>query len=606
MVVSNSKKPEDNILRFPTKEKVQAYWRFILIIWRANPGLALVRLILLVAGSFLQPVEVYFFAQFIAAIAAGRSEQAPFLLGVVIVSYALRYLVNEITYSRLGDWLARTSILAMEGYIYEHLSKLEPGALGKPEIKRSLDFVREDLWRLNRLADTSEWFVRSALKFAGTVALALAAPFWVMLLVLADAVLQAANYWLESRKEIWASTWNSLDGRRLEYTRYLFINAREFRELKLLGAVKVLLNKWNVARGHVLKRFKAVAVVSLRNRLLLTVIHVTAYAIVIIIFGREAFAGPHALATLYVALNLFALMGDSLNGFSGSVTRLWSDMEILAYINQLLNYEPETQEGLDLPKEPLVIVFENVTYQYPGAQKPAIKNLNLTIRENEHLAIVGENGAGKSTLLKLFSGLIRPSQGRITLNGQDLSQYKPRVWRSAFHFMLQDAKLYQDFIKDNLLYGSPNGKNKFGLPLKQSVEIAGSDVVISALPQAYGTFIGDWAAPPGITPHQVSGGQEQRLLISRSLIHGGRILGFDEPTSAMDANAEMKFFENMLSAAGNRGLIFVSHRFSTVRRAKKIMVFHQGELAEQGTHDELMSLEGKYAELYKQQAKWYV
>lgn len=281
-------------------------------------------------------------------------------------------------------------------------------------------------------------------------------------------------------------------------------------------------------------------------------------------------------------------------------------MEIMAYINRLLNHEVETSDGLDLPKENLVIKFENVTYQYPDASKPAILNLNLTINESEHLAIVGENGAGKSTLLKLLSGLIRPTKGVITLNGKDLRQYKPRVWRSAFHFMLQDAKLYQDFIKDNLLYGTANGKSKFGLPLKQSVEISGSDTVITSLPQNYRTFIGDWAAPPGITPHQVSGGQEQRLLISRSLIHGGRILGFDEPTSAMDANAEMKFFENMLSSAGNRGLIFVSHRFSTVRRAKRIMVFHHGELTEQGTHDELMSLQGKYAELYRQQAKWYV
>lgn len=604
--MSSAKKTDDNILRFPAKDKIRAYGRFILIIWRANPGLALVRLTLLVAGAFLQPVEVYFFAQFIAAIAAGRSEQAPFLLGVVIVSYALRYLVNEITYSRLGDWLDRTSTLAMEGCIYRHLSALEPGALSRLEIKRSLDFVREDLWRLNRLADTSEWFVRSMLKFAGTLALALAAPFWVIWLVLADALLQAVNYWLESRQEIWATTWNSLDGRRLEYTRYLFINAREFRELKLLGAVKVLLNKWGAARDRILVRFKVVAMASLRNRLLLAMIHVVAYAIVIIVFGREAFAGPQALATLYVALNLFSLMGEALNGISGSVTRLWSDMEIMAYINQLLSFEPENQEGLDLPKEPLVIVFKNVTYQYPDAREPAIKNLNLTIRENEHLAIVGENGAGKSTLLKLLSGLIRPTKGVITLNGKDLRHYKPEAWRSAFHFMLQDAKLYQDFIKDSLLYGTSSGKSKFGLSLKQSVEISGSNMVIASLPQSYRTFIGDWAAPPGIIPHQVSGGQEQRLLISRSLIHGGRILGFDEPTSAMDANAEMKFFENMLAAAGDRGLIFVSHRFSTVRRAKRIIVFYHGQLVEQGTHDELMSAEGKYAELYRQQAKWYV
>lgn len=171
--------------------------------------------------------------------------------------------------------------------------------------------------------------------------------------------------------------------------------------------------------------------------------------------------------------------------------------------------------------------------------------------------------------------------------------------------MLQDARLYQDFVKDNLMYGFQGRKKNSSIPFEESNKIAGADVVIDFLPRGHQTFIGDWAAPPGIVPHRVSGGQQQRLLISRTLIHGGRIIGFDEPTSAMDANAEMKFFERMLQAAEDRGLIFISHRFSTVRRASRIFVFDEGRLIEDGSHVELMSKNGKYAELYKQQAQWY-
>lgn len=599
-------KAPDKPLHFSVKDKFRAYARFLGIIWRDNPWLASFRFIMLFLGAFLQPLEVYFFAQFITAIASGQTERAPFLIGVVIVSYGFRHLVTEITYSRIDDWFSRGASLASEQYIYRHLATLEPEALNKNEIRRSLDFVREDLWRLNRLADRTEWLLRSVLKFIGTIALAWAAPWWVTAVALADAALQAFNLGFESNRDVWASTWNSLDGRQLEYTRYLLMKSDEFRELRLLGAEKTVLGKRDKARKNVLARFRKLAMMSVRNRILLSAIHISAYATVIIFLGKEAFAGPASLAALYVALNLFSLMGDALNGISSSLTSLWADMDILAYMNRLLNFDSERQTGLEIPKEKLTVEFQNVSYRYPGSKKYALTNVSLKITEGEHLAMVGENGAGKSTMLQLLSGLIQPTKGKILVNGVRLKNFRPTAWRSAFHLMLQDAKIYQDFVRDNLLYGAPDGQPAAGMSLENSVVIAGADSVIGSLPEKYRTFLGDWAAPPGITPHQVSGGQKQRLIIARTLIHGGRILGFDEPTSAMDANAEMKFFERLLEASDKRGLIFISHRFSTVRRADRIMVFHEGALEEQGTHKTLIASGGKYAELYTQQAQWYV
>lgn len=601
--------PKDTVekqLRFPAKDRFRAYVRFLGVIWRTHPYLSFFRSVLVVLSAVLQPVEVYFFAKFIAAIAQGKAAEAPFLIGVVIVSYGLRRLVNELTYSRLNSWFIRASSLASEQAIYGHIARLDPEALNRPEVRRSLDFVREDMWRLNRLAENTEWLMRSVLKFVGTLALALAAPWWVTAVALADAAFQAANLWFESSTDLWASTWNSLDGRRLEYSRYLFLNTDEFRELRLLGAEKTVLRKRDAARLNVLARFRRMALLSLRNRTFLVTLHIAAYAAVIVILGRAAFGGAEALAALYVALNLFGLMGEALNGFSESVTSLWADANILAYMNRLLEFSPERTIGSAIPKQKMVLELKNVAYRYPGAARDAVSGVTFRLGEGEHLAIVGENGAGKSTLLRLLSGVIQPTRGDILLNGKPLHDYKPAAWREVFHLMLQDAKIYQDFVRDNLLYGAPNGKRPQGLALERSVGIAGADVVIDALPEKYRTFLGDWAAPPGITPHQVSGGQRQRLIIARSLIHGGRILGFDEPTSAMDANAEMRFFENLLKAAGGRGLIFISHRFSTVRRADRILLLDEGMLTEQGSHEELLEHDGKYAELYRQQAQWYV
>ena len=591
-------------IQFSTKEKLRAYTRFLKIIWQYNKGLAIFRFLLIILDAFLQPIEVYFFSLFIAAIAASNSDTALTLLTVVIISYSLRRLVNELTWSQADDWFMKVAQSATQQKIWESVAKLKPEALSEPEVRRSLDFVREDLWRLNRLTSNTEWFLRSNLKFIAALGLAIVAPWWISVLVLIDAALQALNLRSESKLDVWTSTWNSIDGRRLEYTRYVFLELRSFLQLRLLGGEKSFLKKFIQANKNILQRFRKIAFTSIRHRVLLSIFHISAYSVVIIIMGKKALANPAELATLYIALNLFGLLEDSLNGISGSITRVWADMQILSYINRLMNKEPEKSTGYQIPKDKLKIEFRNVSYHYPDSKKYALKNINLTIHEGEHLAVVGENGAGKTTFLRLLSGLDKPTSGEILLNNRPLNDYIPAKWRRTFHLMTQDAELFQDFIKDNLYYGTDSKKDE-DISYDQAIKIAGSDVVINSLPQKDQTFIGEWAAPANITPQKVSGGQAQRLLISRTLIHGGRIIGFDEPTSAMDANAEMHFFERMLKASGSRGLIFISHRFSTVRHAERIIVFDKGQLQDQGTHEDLVKKQGKYAELYKEQAKWY-
>jgi len=592
-------------IRTPFRQKMRAYRFFLGLIWRSNRGLAFFRFSLLVAGSFLQPLEVYVFSLLISAITSGRMENAPLYLLIVIASYGSRRLVNEATYSKVMDWFERSTGFATQFAIFDHISKLDPEVLERKKIRRSLDFIRDELWRLNRLPDRTEWFIRSVLKLVFSLGLALVAPWWVTALVMFDALIQAANYWAESQSDLWAATWNSLEGRRFEYARYIFMMGKEFREMKLLGAAETFLGRVKLATRNIVARFKLAALRSLRNRLLLGVLHVAAYAIVLTVLGGRAFQGPEALAVLYIAINLFGLLGEALNGISSSVSQLSSDLGILVHVYDLFQVATEDDSGSRLPEQPLEIVFQDVAYRYPEAERDALSKLNLTIRENEHLAVVGENGAGKSTFLRLLSGLDQPTSGQILVNGKPLSAYRKSEWRRAFHLMLQNANLFQDFVRENLTYGAPRKKTRRAFGLEQGVKISGADSVIRDLPEGLGTFLGHWVAPPEVVAHQVSGGQEQKLLIARTLIHGGRIIGFDEPTSAMDALAETSFFDRLNQAMQGRGLIFISHRFSTVRRAPRILVFEQGRLVDQGSHDELITRHGKYAELYNEQAKWY-
>ncbi|MEK7655671.1 MAG: ABC transporter ATP-binding protein [Patescibacteria group bacterium] len=597
---------EKELLNVPWREKWRAYKNFLRIIWRANPSLAAFRFAMLFFGAFLQPIEVYAFSLFISAIATGKSERAPSLIAIVAITYGLRVLINNITYSKIDGWFSRNAGLATQLHIFGHISRLDPEQLLKEDVRRDLDFVREDLWRLNNLPNHTEWFVRSCFKIVGAIGLAFAAPFWVTLVVLFHAVLEAVILGYESKKDIWISTWNSLDGRRVEYARYIFLSGDDFREIRLLGAAHRFIRNMRESCVRIIARFRTAALQSFGNRVFLSFVHAGAYAIVIVVLGSRAFSGPEALATLYVSVNLFGLMGEALGGLSSSVSRISADLGILTRVNHLLELPVESEKGIAIPKGPMIVEFKNVSYRYPGTEAHALKNISLTFREGEHIAIVGENGAGKSTFLRLLSGLDRPTSGEILLNGASLGSYKRSEWRRAFHLMLQGAKLYQDFLRENLLYGAPQTKwKKIAFPLEQSVHIAGAESVIREVPSGYETFLGDWAAPPDVIPHRVSGGQQQKLLIARTLVHGGRIVGFDEPTSAMDALAESGFFERLHESMAGRGLIFISHRFSTVRRANRILVFHEGRMSEEGTHDELVALGGKYSKLYAEQAKWY-
>jgi ATP-binding cassette subfamily B protein len=538
--------------------------------WRANRGLTGLRIFLQLLSATMQPLQIFFFGLLVAAITSSDTERAFTLVFGCATSYGLQKLADNLLQSQLADWGERSVTIAAQDAVFSHLASIAPERLLKPDIRRDLDFVREDLWRINSLPTHTEQFLRSIIQLIGAFGLATTAPWWVMALVVGVAIFQALDASFEAKNDLWASSWNSLDGRRIEYTKYVFMMGEDFRELRLLDAAPRFLERFREAANRVLERFKKTGMRSAMARFILAFAQGVAYAVIIFVFAPQAFANPALLGTLYVSLNLFGLVGEGLGGLSTSSARLIANAGILARIDHVFRIPIESEEGLNIPRAPLVIEFKDVGYHYPGTEKYALRHLHLTLRENEHVAVVGENGAGKSTFMRLLAALDKPSEGEIYLNGKPLHSYKPAEWRRAFHLLLQTGKLYQDFVEENLLFGEPGSRwAKYAQPVNKSLKISGADAVVRDLKSGLHTFVGDWVAPPGIEPTNVSGGQAQRLLIARTLVHGGRLLAFDEPTSAMDALAETAFFENLHEAMKGKGIIYISHRFSTVRRASR-------------------------------------
>ena len=244
--------------------------------------------------------------------------------------------------------------------------------------------------------------------------------------------------------------------------------------------------------------------------------------------------------------------------------------------------------------------FENVGYKYVNSETWANRNLNFTLHAREKLALVGENGAGKTTLVKLLARLYEPTEGRILLDGYDLNEYDINDLRAHIGIIFQDYLKYQMTIAQNIAAGNIEEKENREL-IKTSAEQSLASVFIESFHNKYDQQLGR-RFYEGV---ELSGGQWQKIALARAYMKDAELMILDEPTAALDARAEYEVFERFVDLTKGRTCVLISHRFSTVRMADRILVLDKGELLEIGSHDELLKKKGKYAELFHLQARGY-
>ena len=313
--------------------------------------------------------------------------------------------------------------------------------------------------------------------------------------------------------------------------------------------------------------------------------------------------GAITLGEMTMYLLVFKQGQSSVSSMLSGIGGMYEDNLYLSNLYEYLEQPTPARHGAALtgPEPSAGLVFEGVSFTYPGASHPAVRDINLEIKPGQSVGIVGRNGSGKTTLIKLLAGLYELDRGRISYQGLDLTQWDPDALRSSICVIFQDFTRYQLKVGENIGVGDPTNlwnERRW----TEAADMGQAAEFIEKLPQRYNTQLGRWFH----SGQELSVGQWQRIALARAFMRSAaKILVLDEPTASMDSETEAEIFEDFRSLTEDKIAILISHRFSTVRRADLIVVMDRGEIVERGSHAELLALQGRYANLFELQARGY-
>ncbi len=430
-----------------------------------------------------------------------------------------------------------------------------------------------------------------------------AAPFLVIAMAIPSAII---NY-VYRRKNFFYMRFRSKERRQMSYYNGLMTNKDMVKEIRIFGLSNTFISRY---KEIFLKYFKGLrrlfineSVWNISISLLNTVLNCLLYLYIAkMVFDGAIQVGDYTLYTGAlgsISAGITTLISTTATIYEGT---LFID-NMIVFMNEKRTVVPYIEKPLE-PKRKVghTIVFENVSFRYPGTERDVIKNVNLTLKPGETVVLVGLNGAGKTTLIKLLTRLYDPTEGRILLDGEDIRNYDVEKLYKLYGIIFQDFGKYAESVKENIRFGQIE-KDGSDEDIHNAAVQSDSDDFINALPDKFNTPLMRIFEDNGI---ELSIGQWQKLSIARAFYSDSDILILDEPTASLDAIAEQEIYNQFDSLRRDKLTIFVSHRLSSATVASKIVVLLNGEIVEEGNHTELMKLGGHYYNLFSTQASRYI
>lgn len=457
-------------------------------------------------------------------------------------------------------------------------------------------------WRLPDYLRSLHYLMRDTIGFFAAFFVLIPYGWWIPVVV---SVVSIPRLYLQARYgaiqwSIWGS--GAPQAKKLWYLNYLLQEPTTVKETRISLANSALMTKFESIQKYLFNLSKS----ALDKYLKVSIFPPIFEGIVIFLIAAQ-FMGPVLASIMSIgSFTLLISMLAQLGGRSANISSTFASLyESSLYVNHYFDFLA-LPKLLPPPKKPVVlsdikpvtIEFRNVTFNYANGPK-VLDNVSFTIEAGKNVAFVGHNGAGKTTIVKLICRFYDVTSGEILIDGINIKELDLTSWYKHIGTLFQEFVRYHFTVRENICIGNP--KNVDDSAMKAAAVYSGADEFIQQLPKKYDQMLGKEFEDG----EELSGGQWQKIAIARAFYEQPPILILDEPTSAIDAEAEYNIFRNLASKYKNKTLILVSHRFSTVRNADKIIVIEKGKVKETGTHEELMTLGKNYSKLFTLQAKGY-
>jgi ATP-binding cassette subfamily B protein len=593
---------------------------FLGLVWRTSRALTAATLLLRAVRALL-PVATLYVGKLIIdeVIRLAQTPGSPTTPGgwldAGLLDRLIWLVVAELGLAVLSDVLGRAvsliDSLLSERFsneasvrLMEHAATLDLEDFEDSELQDRLDRARRQtsgrMTLMNQLFGQAQDVVTIVSFAAG---LLLYAPWLIVLLALAlvPAFLGEAHFNAQSYALAYART---PEQRELDYVRQTGASVESAKEVKIFGLNAFLIERYKQLAEGFYQANRRLAIRRAGWGSVLTALGTLGYYVAYAYLAWRTLTGQFTIGDLTFLAGSFRRLRTLLEGLLIGFSQTAGQALYLDDLFSFFEIEPEIHSPPDPRPFPTPIrtgfTFEDVGFIYPGADRWAVRHLSFTLHAGEVLALVGENGAGKTTLVKLLARLYDPDEGRILLDGHDLREYGLEELRANIGVIFQDFVRYHMTAAENVAVGRIEARHDRAR-IERAAERSLADEVIRRLPQGYDQIIGK-RFRRGV---DLSGGEWQKVAIARAYMRDAQLLILDEPTAALDARSEFEVFQRFKELSAGKTAVLISHRFSSVRMADRILVLAEGTVEAMGTHEELLAQRGRYAELFELQAAGY-
>ena len=593
---------------------------FLKLVWQTSPALTIATLVLRLARALL-PVATLFVGKLIideVVGLAGRPGSPTTLAGWYssgLLDRLLWLLVAEFVLAVTSDVLGRVvslldSLLSEQFSnttsvrLMEHAATLDLEDFEDSELQDRLDRARRQasgrMTLIAQLFGQAQDIITIASFAAGLIVYA---PWLILLLLIAliPAFLGEAHFNAQSYALTYART---PEQRELDYVRQTGASVETAKEVKIFGLNRFLIDRYRELAMRFYEANRRLAIRRASWGSVLTALGTVGYYVAYAYLAWRTLTGEFTIGDLTFLAGSFRRLRTLLEGLLIGFSQTAGQALYLDDLFSFFEIEPEIRSPANPRPFPQPIArgfeFEDVGFIYPNAERWAVRHLTFTLAAGEVLALVGENGAGKTTLVKLLARLYDPDEGRILLDGRDLREYDLGALRSNIGVIFQDFVRYHLTAAENIAVGRIEARHDRAR-IEAAADRSLADEVIERLTLGYDQIIGKRFR----TGVDLSGGEWQKVAIARAYMRDAQVLILDEPTAALDARSEFEVFKRFKELSAGKTAVLISHRFSSVRMADRILVLADGTVEAAGTHEELLAAGGRYAELFELQAAGY-